>query len=86
MGGALILLKQHLVGKFERGKAANARADDAGRAIALAVFQRHLELRLATASCAAQPAYCENLSASISDLLFSRSLGSKSGTSPAIVM
>ena len=44
MGGALILLEEHLVGEFERGKAADARADDAGRAIALLVVERCLEL------------------------------------------
>ena len=42
MGGALILLEQHLVGKFERGQAADAGADDAGRAIALIVLERQL--------------------------------------------
>jgi hypothetical protein len=43
MGGALILLEQHFVGKFERGQAADARADDAGRAVALIVLERQLE-------------------------------------------
>ena len=34
-GCALVLLEQHLVGQFERGQAADAGADDGGRAIAL---------------------------------------------------
>src|SRR5262245_18552208 len=46
MGGAFILLEQHFVGKFERGQTADAGADDAGRAVALVVFARELELRL----------------------------------------
>ena len=45
MGRALILLEQHLVGEFERGEAADARADDAGRAIGRVVLERDFELR-----------------------------------------
>src|SRR4029079_15094981 len=46
MGGALVLLEQHLVGEFEGGQAADAGADDAGRAIALVVLERQLGLGL----------------------------------------
>src|SRR5262245_61188609 len=45
MRSALVLLEQHLVGEFERGETADARADDAGGAIGRAVLERDLQLR-----------------------------------------